>query len=215
MLILAIDTSLSACSAALVRGDETLVSRIEPMARGQAERLAPMVREIVGVSGLGFGDVDQIAVTRGPGAFTGLRIGLAFARGLALALDKPCIGISTLEVLALGAAQLRTLAIIDVAGSLFAGAWEGRTEVLAPCSTDVEAVLGVLDGAWTVTGPGAAKILAMRPDWLHVDANVPDPAILAHMSKLRDAATHAPSPLYLRGTNAKLPGGRLLDAASQ
>ncbi len=207
MLILAIDTALSACSVALVRDTQTLVACVEPMARGQAERLAVMVEEVMAQADLRFGDIDCIAATRGPGAFTGLRVGLAFARGLAIALDKPCIGVSTLEVLAAAASQQRIVAAISVAGSLFVAAYEGRAEVIAPCKADVGTLLETLDGPWSVTGPGAAEILALRPDWVHIQQNLPDPVVLAHLASHLDPAGHKPTPLYLRGVDAKLPGG--------
>jgi tRNA threonylcarbamoyladenosine biosynthesis protein TsaB len=208
MLVLALDTALSACSVALVEGGQTLVSRVEPMARGQAERLAPMVNQVMVGAGLSFKSLDRIAVTRGPGAFTGLRIGLAFARGLALALDKPCVGLSTLEVLAAAAGQPRIIAAIDLAGSFFVGAWEGRRPVMEPCATQLDDVLVALDGPWAVTGPGAAIILAERPDWLHIDQNLPDPVTLAHLAAHCDPADYPPTPLYLRGVNAKIQGDR-------
>jgi tRNA threonylcarbamoyladenosine biosynthesis protein TsaB len=213
MLVLAIDTALSACSVALVKDGQTMASRIEPMARGQAERLAPMVRDIMAEYGLAFRQIDRVAVTRGPGAFTGLRIGLAFARGLALALGRPCVGITTLEVLAYGASQIRTLAAIEVAGSLFVGAWEGRREILSPCRGEPNEILAQLSGDWSVTGPGAAAILARRPDWLHVAKELPDPALLGHLVAHLDPSEHPPSPLYLRGSGAKLAGGISLDEA--
>jgi tRNA threonylcarbamoyladenosine biosynthesis protein TsaB len=208
--ILAIDTALSACSVAITRGEETLVSRVEVMARGQAERLAPLVDELMHEAGVSFSQLDMIAVTRGPGAFTGLRVGLAFARGLALALDKPCVGLSTLEVLAMGASQPRIVAAISVAGSLFVGAWDGQTQVIAPCKIEIDDLLLQLEGPWAVTGSGADQIRTARPDWVHVSQEVPDPVILAHLARHADPATHAPEPLYLRGVDAKLPGGLTL-----
>jgi tRNA threonylcarbamoyladenosine biosynthesis protein TsaB len=213
MLILAIDTALSACSAAIVRDGEALATRVEPMARGQAERLAPLVDELMDEAGLRFDQLDAIAVTRGPGAFTGLRVGLAFARGLALALDKPCLGFSTLEVLAAGAAQPKVLATIGVAGSLFAGAWDGRAQIVKPCRAQLDGLLPQLDGTWAVTGPDAEVILKARPDWVHIRQEVADPVILAQLASQADPRDHPPHPLYLRGADAKLPGGILLPEA--
>ena len=101
MTVLAIDTCLGACSVAVCRDDQTLAKASESMTRGHQERLAPMTREVMARSGLGFAALDRIAVTVGPGSFTGLRVGLAFAKGLALALDRPCVGVGVLEALGL------------------------------------------------------------------------------------------------------------------
>lgn len=211
MLILAVDTALNACSVAVVRGGEVLLSRVEPMAKGQAERLAPMTRQVLAEVGVLPAQIDRIAVTRGPGAFTGLRIGLAFARGLAVALDRPCVGVSTLEVLAHAASAQRTLAAIEVAGSLFVAAWQGRFCVLEPCRLPAEEVIARLEGDWTLTGPGANTLAQLRPDWTLVSQNVPDPVILAQLAQHLDPALNPPAPLYLRGHEAKLPGGLSLE----
>lgn len=211
MLILAVDTALNACSVAILRSGEVLRSRVEPMAKGQAERLAPMTREVLVEAGIAPSTLDRIAVTRGPGAFTGLRIGLAFARGLAVALDRPCVGISTLEVLAHAASAQRTLAAIEVAGSLFVGAWEGRACVLEPSRLSAEEALGKLKGEWTLTGPGAQTLAEFRPDWPMVSQDLPDPVVLAQLAQHLDPALCPPTPLYLRGHEAKLPGGLSLE----
>lgn len=213
MNILAIDTALDACSVAIVGDGQTLVSCVEPMARGQAERLAPMVRETMLEAALAMESLDRIAVTRGPGAFTGLRVGLAFARGLGLALERPVIGVSTLEALALGAGQTRILSAIHVAGSLFVGAWDGRRVILEPCRIEIAPLLEMLQGEWSVTGPAAHLILAQRPDWVHIAQPLVDPVVLAQTAAFVDPATHRPNPLYLRGVDAKLPGGVILDPA--
>ena len=114
MIVLGLDTCLAACSAAVADG-ERLIARVSaPMARGHQERLAPMVRDLMGEAGIAFSDLDRIGVTVGPGSFTGLRVGLAFAKGLALALHRPCIGIGTLAALAASAeAPGHCAAVID------------------------------------------------------------------------------------------------------
>ena len=102
MLILAIDTALEACSAAVLDTDANrlLASESEPMQRGHAEALVPMLARVMRASGLGFAELDRIAVTTGPGSFTGLRVGLSAARGIALAADKPVVGLTTLSAFA-------------------------------------------------------------------------------------------------------------------
>jgi len=99
MKILAVDTALGACSAAVLSGDGVLSYRFEAMERGHAERLAPMVRDVMQEAGLAFDTIDRLAVTTGPGTFTGQRVGLAFMRGLRIAIRKPLLGVTTLEAM--------------------------------------------------------------------------------------------------------------------
>jgi tRNA threonylcarbamoyl adenosine modification protein YeaZ len=98
-LILAFDTSAAHCAAALLQGERVLVSRAETMGRGQAERLMPLLQEVLDQAGITWRDLDRIGVGIGPGNFTGIRISVAAARGLALSLDIPTVGISTLEAI--------------------------------------------------------------------------------------------------------------------
>ena len=102
MRLLALDTATAACSVALWRDGAVLARRFEAMLRGQSEALMPMVGAVLAEAGCGFKDLDAIAVTVGPGAFTGLRIGLAAARGMALAAELPLIGVTTLEAVVHG-----------------------------------------------------------------------------------------------------------------
>ncbi|UZE49379.1 tRNA (adenosine(37)-N6)-threonylcarbamoyltransferase complex dimerization subunit type 1 TsaB [Rhodopseudomonas sp. P2A-2r] len=102
MLILAIDTALDACAAGVL---DTRVSRLIaheslPMKRGHAEALMPLIARVMAQSGIGFADLGRIAVTTGPGSFTGLRVGLSAARGLGLAAGKPVVGVTTLTAYA-------------------------------------------------------------------------------------------------------------------
>ena len=100
MNILAIDTALGACSAALLVGGDVVAWRYEDRMRGHAERLLPMVEEVLEEASLPKSQLQGIACTRGPGTFTGVRIGLSAAKGLCLALDIPLAGFTTLEVVA-------------------------------------------------------------------------------------------------------------------
>jgi tRNA threonylcarbamoyladenosine biosynthesis protein TsaB len=101
MKVLAFDSSGAACSAAIRDGEGRLLAhRFEPLARGHAERLMPMLREVMQEAGLAFSGLDLIAVTTGPGSFTGIRVGLAAARGLALASGLPLLGVTAFEAVA-------------------------------------------------------------------------------------------------------------------
>src|SRR5579883_2583715 len=116
-MLLAVDTALGACSVALLEGDAVRAHIFEPMERGHAERLAPMVDAAMTAAGAAFGDLTRLAVTTGPGTFTGQRVGLAFMRGLRLALHIPLVGVTTLEAIAAAATaqtgQARAAAIHD------------------------------------------------------------------------------------------------------
>ena len=193
MIILAIDTTLDACSVAIVRDGETLASLHEQMNRGQAERLAPMVREACANANVALSQIDRIAVTAGPGSFTGVRVGLSFARALALALDKPCLGVSTLEALALaeGEEGLRA-AMIETPGAVYFALYDNGAPVIPPRNIDHgehEALLAGRDAIFK--GPGVAA----------------DVTALARRAASLDPAGYLPNPLYLRAPHVTLPGG--------
>ena len=115
MRILALDSATSACSVAVFCDNEVIAHRFEEMSRGQAETLIPMVADAMSAAGLEFDALDAIAVTMGPGAFTGVRIGLSTAQSLALAADKPLVGVTTLEAVfaAQGQASAPFLVALD------------------------------------------------------------------------------------------------------
>src|ERR1700716_2478822 len=102
MLILAIDTALDACAAAVLDTGTTqlIAQESQPMKRGHAEALMPLIARVMKASGVTFAALDRIAVTTGPGSFTGLRVGLSAARGIARAADRPAVGLTTLTAYA-------------------------------------------------------------------------------------------------------------------
>ena len=102
MLILAIDTALDACAVAVLDTEvgDLIAGESEPMKRGHAEALMPMIGRVIARSGVAFAAIDRVAVTNGPGSFTGLRVGLSAARGIALAANKPAVGVTTLTAYA-------------------------------------------------------------------------------------------------------------------
>ena len=102
-VVLAFDTSAAHCAAALLLADR-IVTRVDEMAKGQAEHLMPMLEQMLAVEGIGWRELDAIGVGTGPGNFTGIRISLSAARGLALGLDKPAIGVNGFDARAFGEA---------------------------------------------------------------------------------------------------------------
>ena len=137
MRLLGFDTATTACSAALwAEGEVTAHRRIEAGGR-HAEALVPMLREVAAEGSTTLAAIDRFAVTVGPGSFTGIRIGLATARGLALALKRPLIGLSTLEVLAAGVPAGErdgpVLAALDAGrGRLYAQLFDRSLRALCP-----------------------------------------------------------------------------------
>lgn len=206
MRILALDTCLPACSAAVLDRNDVLASASESMVKGHQERLATMVREVMQAAGLSFGDLDRIGVTVGPGSFTGLRVGVAFAKGLSAALGLPCVGVGTLEALA-GDESGVAAAVIDAKrGQVYLQVFEDGRALMAPDALPVEIAAARLVEfrPSTLIGSGAPLLAPVLPD-ATVKLNLtPDPAVIARLAaKVRSPAP--PKPLYLRAPDAKRP----------
>lgn len=212
MIVLAIDTCLFACSVAVVDGDRVLARRVEPMSRGHQERLAPLVQEAMLEAGLGFDQLERIGVTIGPGSFTGLRVGLAFAKGLAAALGIPAVGVGSLEALA-EPERGNVVAVLDAKrGQVYLQAFADGASVSAPDALPIEtAAARVAEFAPDILiGTGAALLADVRPGVRVTLADVTDPVAVARLAASRSPVP--PRPLYLRAPDAKLPGGKTLEA---
>ncbi len=227
MKVLAFDTAAAACAVAVL-DEARVVERRQPMARGHAEALLPLILEVLGEAGLSFADLDLLAVTVGPGAFTGLRVGLAAARGLRLASGLPCLGVPTLAALAAtarrqAACQEPVLAVLDskrgdVYAQLFAadGAPAGAAQAVAidslPALVPAGGVRVAGDAAETVTAALRAAGIPARS--LVIAA--PSAAVVAALARARWQAGERdlspPEPLYLR---APLTGPRLAVSAAR
>ena len=215
MIVLGIDSALDACSAALWQDGRTLARTVIPGARDQAERLVPIVLETMQNARLAWSDLDRIAVTVGPGSFTGLRVGLAAARGFALAAKRPAVGITTLAALAHSVDELGALGVAIEAGrgEVYFQVFERRRPIGEPVSVALaDAVAGLPRGA-AVIGSGADALKALsanRPD-LRYPANAlhPDPVALAALgaSAALPEDGRPPTPLYIHPPRIKLPGG--------
>jgi tRNA threonylcarbamoyladenosine biosynthesis protein TsaB len=205
--LLAIDTALKACSVAYLDGAAPPVSIREPMDRGHAEALAPMAAAVM--AGCDFSQLDRIIVTTGPGSFTGLRVGLAFARAMALAVERPCIGVGGLEALALenGAEGLRG-GLIETTGGVYLALYQNGAACVAPARFEVEearALLARHAGA-VLRGPGASAFGGE-------EAVAPDIVLLARRGAGLDPGLYPPNPLYLRAPDAKPLAARPVAAA--
>ena len=212
MIVLALDTCLTACSVAICEGERVLAHATEVMARGHQERLAPMAEAVMAEAGLPFSRVERIGVTVGPGSFTGLRVGVAFAKGLASALSIPAVGVGTLEAMAAPVAGL-AFAVIDARrGQVYGQAFEDGHALMAPdalTAEDAAARLAEIAQGRPVTliGSGAPLLAPMVPTAAVVAAEGADAREVARLAASR---TPAPlRPLYLRAPDAKLPAPRL------
>lgn len=207
-MILALDTCLNACSAAVVDGAQVRAARSEPMERGHQERLAPLAAEVMAEAGIAFADLARVAATVGPGSFTGLRVGLAFAKGLGLATGRPVTGVGTLHAMAASAGERgRVASVIDARREqVYLQAFDdgeplGEPEALT--AADAAARLAAWGGPWRLVGSGAGLVLPMLDGAVAEDRVAPDPVMVARLA-LNAPAVPA-SPLYLRAPDAKLP----------
>jgi tRNA threonylcarbamoyladenosine biosynthesis protein TsaB len=217
MNILALDTSMGACSAALLRnsaGATDFVAREAQMARGHAEALMPMLAELMDEAKLDFAELDLIAATLGPGSFTGVRVAIAAARGLALATHAKLWGTDSLTVMAqsvLTDTDAPFAISVDAhRGMLYLGLFDGDGSRLeGPLLVSPEdAATKISRNPRTAFGSGAAilaeaashigiEIEASRPDLQ------PDAADLAVLAAQANATLPTLRPLYLRPPDAK------------
>ncbi len=207
MRLLAVDTALGACSVAVLDGEKILAHHLEEMARGHAEALAPMVARAM--TGISFGSLDRLAVTTGPGTFTGQRVGLAFMRGLRLALQIPLIGVTTLEAICAATQAPRAAAIHDAKrGEAYLLLWEnGETVFEAAVMSFAEGLAKIQSfGPCVLAGTGApAASTALGEEFVLSPLRQPDALWVAKLALTRPAPDGAPAPLYLRAPDAKLP----------
>ncbi|MGL4310082.1 MAG: tRNA (adenosine(37)-N6)-threonylcarbamoyltransferase complex dimerization subunit type 1 TsaB [Paracoccaceae bacterium] len=195
-LVLAFDTSAAHCAAALLRGDAVLAERTETMDKGQAERLVPLLETVLSDAGLGWRDLSALAVGTGPGNFTGVRIAIATARGLALALNIPAIGVTRFDALLCDLPE--PVWVIEDArrGEVYLQA-PARSARLAPLSE----ALAIPQGAAII---GSAT--HMIPGALPVSPRHPLAVAIAHVGLTRlGTAQPRPAPFYLRGADAAPP----------
>lgn len=217
MLILAIDTALDACAAAVLdtEASKLIAQESQPMKRGHAEALMPLIGRVITQSGIGFAGLGRIAVTTGPGSFTGLRVGLSAARGIALAADKPVVGVTTLTAYAAPVVSRNgehpVVSAIDARHDqvyLQVVGGNGGSLVMPQVVPVEEALTAWRFGAPHLVG-NAARILADR--WpshvappVAVDAReAPDITWVGWLGAAVSPSTAPPRPFYLRAPDVK------------
>ena len=216
MRVLAIDTALEACSVAILDTDlsDVRVHESVPMQRGHAEALMPLIARVLDRAQLAFAALDRVAVTTGPGSFTGLRVGLAAARGIALAAGKPAIGLSTLATFAAPfIAADDTLPVVVAIDARHDHVYlqvfgpGGRTVVAPRVAPLREALRVSATGAPRITGTAANKLAALWPAGERAPTAVEQRSApnIDWVARLGAAATDPgtpPKPLYLRAPDA-------------
>jgi tRNA threonylcarbamoyladenosine biosynthesis protein TsaB len=227
MLILAIDTALEACAAAVLDTDKNrlIAQESQAMKRGHAEALMPLVARVMKEAGIPFASLDRVAATTGPGSFTGLRVGLSAARGIALAANKPAIGITTLAAYAAPHVtedgEHPIISAIDARHDhVYLQAVSGHGgPLVTPRVAPIEAALGASRFGAPILAGNAANLLAER--WpkdaaapVKIDQQgAPDIAWVAWLAAAVDPSVATPRPFYLRAPDAKPPADQLPRAA--
>jgi tRNA threonylcarbamoyladenosine biosynthesis protein TsaB len=216
MRVLAIDTALEACAAAVVDTDRgvTLAQESQAMARGHAEALMPLLARVMDAAAIDFPSIDRIAVTVGPGSFTGLRVGISAARGIALVSGKPAVGISSPAALAAphmaNGGQRAIVAVVDarheqVYAQIFGA--EGRSVAALRLAPTSEVVQSIPAGPALIVGPGAELVAGLwpptRPRPLVDARKAPDITWVARLGSAADVGRAVPKPLYLRPPDAR------------
>ncbi|MCA8889390.1 MAG: tRNA (adenosine(37)-N6)-threonylcarbamoyltransferase complex dimerization subunit type 1 TsaB [Parvularculaceae bacterium] len=213
MRVIAFDTTGAACSLAITDSGSTLWSRTISLSCGHAEELPKMALEALRDTSLAAADFDRIGVTTGPGTFAGVRVGIAFARGLALGSSARLIGVSTLKALAAGRAQedAITAPIIDARrGQVYAALYScAGVELLNPFVDDLAAARAKIEqtmgrAPYKAIGPGAHLFEGTASQTQQASiTEYPDPAVIARLAQSSDPDENPPAPLYLRAPDAR------------
>ena len=217
MRVLAIDTALEACSAAVLDTGRRGIAASETiaMARGHAEALMPLIARVMDIADVEFAALDRIAVTTGPGSFTGLRVGISATRGIALAAGKPAIGLSTLAGFAAPLIaeddSTHVVAVIDARHDnvyLQVFGTGGRTLVAPRIATLRDAVRAAMTGPARIVGSAATLLAAAWPRGVDQPIAVeqcaaPDIGWIARLGAAASDGSGPPKPLYLRAPDAQ------------
>ena len=222
MIVMGLDTALQRCSVAILDGDRVIADQAAELERGHAERLAPMAKAALAEAGIDLGDLNRVGVVVGPGGFTGVRVGLSFARGLGIGTGLEVVGVTSLAALSLNVpssngagapAEALIGAVIDArGGQVYAGLYrESGAVVAAPFVESPEAAAKMLaehaaGKPVQLAGSGATLVAAFPGQWIVDDLpqqiDSKNVALLAGRGPRPDGP---PAPVYLRPPDAKPP----------
>ncbi|MGB0960400.1 MAG: tRNA (adenosine(37)-N6)-threonylcarbamoyltransferase complex dimerization subunit type 1 TsaB [Halocynthiibacter sp.] len=199
MKILAFDTSAPHCAIAVLHGEVCLVDVQHPMKKGQAENLPPLVEDALKTAGLGLSDLDLIAVGTGPGNFTGIRISVAYARGLSLGLGCPAIGVTGLEALAASTTSPVLGAIAARRGSCYSQTFDAGHPQSPPQMQDIE----TLDASGLLLSYDTTQISSATQPTTSLAVNLAKAALRKFAADPRSISR--PKPFYMRPADAAPP----------
>lgn len=201
-LILGFDTSAAHCAAALLCGDRVIADAHEDMTKGQAERLIPLLQEVLDQAGVAFGDLDRIGVGTGPGNFTGIRISVSAARGLALGLGIPAMGVSLLDAMAFGTDGPVLACLNATRGMAYVQGYNTPTEIPSQVIDPTEAPLDWAHPDLTCIGPAATLLADTLNAQTAPAAFAPAAAVARITAKRPVRANERPAPMYMRAADA-------------
>lgn len=225
MILLAIDTAANLCAASIhdTAGDRELGRAARDIGKGHAEQLMPVVEEALAAAGKRLADLERIVVSTGPGSFTGIRVGVSAARGFALALGIPAVGVTTLEALAYVARRKAggrpVLVVLDAGrGEYHAALYDGLGKLrYGPAMTTLSALADLAREHRPLLAGNAARQVADAGgggfDVITEEATA-DIAVYARLGAGKDPADGRPKPVYLRGADAKPQAGFVLPRRS-
>ena len=214
MLTLALHTAMAGCDVAIQRDGTVLASLSEAMRKGQDARLPGLVAEACEQAGVTLEEIERLGVVTGPGSFTGVRVGVAFARGLALATGVPCVGISSLEAALPDGQQGSAIVLLPAQKrppeiTYWAQTFRSGAATAPPEEMPLDAVVELLNAHPHMVFGDAAALQDALPS-LSIRPAAPSALRAAALTAVFDPERHPPRPSYARAPDAALPGGKTL-----
>jgi len=210
MIVLGLNTAFTAMEGAIVRDGEILADARETMARGQDKALPGFVDRLLANADVDLSDIDRLAVVTGPGSFTGIRIGVAYARGLSLVTQAPCVGVTSIEAAIPAGMKDTALGCLAAQKRPPEQTWwvQGVSDNAGIADTievGLDELKAMLTGFLAPVFMQSSEALGEQAGTLDIRPLVPSAVTAALKAPLFDPAHHTPAPVYARDPDAKLP----------